>query len=101
MYINGKMVNSLLFRCVNGTALRNDEGVWVCSCDPCYGGANCDVFCSGIGTECVANDTCFCGYDGWTGDLCQLRGCPGYPTGITLTWLIYFYTVLYVCIVQN
>ena len=52
----------------------------MCECDDCYSGPACDIFCSGRGTLCQDDGMCFCGYDGWRGDHCEIEGCPGDPT---------------------
>ena len=68
--------DSCEYKCVHGTSVRAFDGVWKCSCDFCYSGVECDSLCSGQGT--CQNNTCDCGFNGYRGDWCQIRGCPGY-----------------------
>lgn len=67
--------------CVKGTPSRNNQGDYICNCETCYSGVSCDEECSGRGN--CTNNTCDCGFDGWRGNLCQLRGCPGWKTDCT------------------
>lgn len=56
------------------------QGAWVCECDPCYSGAMCEKYCNDVeGANCT-NGTCDCGFEGWRGDRCTIKGCPGVGT---------------------
>ncbi|KAK3101710.1 hypothetical protein FSP39_005732 [Pinctada imbricata] len=68
-------------KCVHGTPERLSTGQWLCHCDPCYSGSECNTQCSGTGT-CV-NGTCDCGFNGGRGTLCEKAGCPGYVDDCT------------------
>lgn len=62
--------------CDHGNSTRDADGNWDCICDNCYSGAGCADLCNGRGT-CQDDGKCDCGNDGYRGDNCQLRGCPG------------------------
>ena len=65
-------------RCLNGTGRIRSDSTAVCDCDKCYTGAACDKECSGHGT--CRNGTCNCGFEGWRGINCDVKGCPGWGT---------------------
>ena len=73
--------DSCEYKCIHGSSIRSLDGVWTCSCDLCYYGVACDTLCSEHGS-CV-NGTCDCGFDGYRGDFCQTKGCPGYDVDCT------------------
>ena len=70
----------MLFRCFHGTGGRSAEGDWECHCEPCYHGLECDLICSNRTEAVCKEDACHCGYLGWTGDYCEVLGCPGFPS---------------------
>ena len=61
------------FRCFNGNISSDGS----CNCFPCYNGAACDKLCSGHSRICTIDGKCDCGFDGWRGDYCERKGCPG------------------------
>ena len=58
---------------------KNEDGL-LCKCHkPCYHGIGCHLECSGHGV-CSVNGTCMCNYDdGYGGELCNVKSCPGWP----------------------
>ena len=60
---------------MNGT--QNQVDPTVCDCEPCFNGLSCDVFCSAIGNATCTEGKCYCGFEGWRGDFCEKKGCPG------------------------
>ena len=64
------------FKCVNGNV--SSDGT--CNCFPCYNGAACDQLCSGHSKICTRQGKCDCGFEGWRGDYCERKGCPGLET---------------------
>ena len=66
------------YECVNGVVEVDEEsGDTVCVCDSCFSGLTCEVECTGHGS-CV-DGVCQCPEEsGRRGDLCEIRGCPGY-----------------------
>ncbi|KAI8479536.1 hypothetical protein Bbelb_427260 [Branchiostoma belcheri] len=63
--------------CIHGTPERTTNGTWICHCNPCYNGLSCEMLCSNHSSQCI-NNQCDCGFDGWRGEYCEVKGCPGY-----------------------
>ena len=61
--------------CIRGKA--HPSNPTLCICDPCYTGINCDKLCSGKSGARCESGVCKCGFEGWRGQFCQRRGCPG------------------------
>ena len=61
--------------CEHGQQIPMDSGI--CICDKCYAGKSCDAECSGHGS-CM-DEICECD-EGWWGEKCSTRGCPGVGT---------------------
>ena len=68
-------------RCLNGTGRIRSDGTAVCDCQPCYSGSACEKECSSRGT--CSNGTCDCGFEGWRGANCEIKGCPGWGKDCT------------------
>ena len=88
---NGKCINSKMpycscnqgwmgsaceIECVHGRARRTADGRYVCECEKCYSGISCNLECTGRGN--CTNGTCDCGFEGWRGPACEMKGCPGW-----------------------
>ena len=67
--------------CLNGTARLRADSTAVCDCLNCFSGAACDKECSNHG-KCN-NGTCDCGFAGWRGATCEVKGCPGWGKDCT------------------
>jgi hypothetical protein len=59
-------------RCIHG----NPTDDFNCECEPCYNGLDCSTLCSNKSSACVKGE-CDCGFEGWRGEFCERRGCPG------------------------
>lgn len=58
--------------CIHGKPTSD----YICQCDPCYNGVDCLTLCSNRSNICTEGK-CSCGIDGWRGEFCERRGCPG------------------------
>ena len=59
-------------RCIHGKPTDD----YKCECEPCYNGLDCSTICSNKSNLCVKGE-CDCGFNGWRGEFCERRGCPG------------------------
>ena len=59
-------------RCIHGQPTDD----YVCKCEPCYNGVDCSTLCSNKSSLCVKGE-CDCGFEGWRGEFCGKKGCPG------------------------
>ena len=83
----------LIFRCVFGTEEWSieelDDGTVnenvECKCQPCYNGDSCELMCNGQGTctDTENGKVCDCGFSGWRGPTCSMKGCPGWGESCT------------------
>ena len=61
--------------CTNGT--QSQVNTELCVCNACFSGVNCDLLCSGRENASCVDGLCYCGFEGWRGQLCEKKGCPG------------------------